>query len=63
MADEQVFSDHHNDHWTNLLKATAKDSEGMPIGVQVIAHSFEDEKCLGVMQAIEKKIQYRCIFI
>ena len=48
-TDEQYFSDQYNDNWTGLLKETAKGSEGMPIGVQVISHSFEDEKCLGVM--------------
>ena len=53
---EQTFKDHHNDNWTDLLNETAKGSEGLPIGVQVIAHSYEDEKVLGVMQAIENVV-------
>ena len=47
--DEQTFDDHHEDSWTDLLKETAKDSAGMPIGIQVVAHSYEDEKVLAVM--------------
>jgi Asp-tRNA(Asn)/Glu-tRNA(Gln) amidotransferase A subunit family amidase len=58
-ANEQDFSDHHNDMWTNLIKETAKGSEGMPISVQVIAHSYEDEKALAVMQSIDNKINFR----
>ena len=58
--DEQRFEDEHNDHWTKLLNKTARGSAGMPIGLQVVGHSFEDEKVLGVMQAIENKIEYKC---
>lgn len=57
--DEQDFTDNYNDGWTKLLKETAKDSAGMPIPVQVISHSFEDEKCLGVMQAIDREVNFR----
>lgn len=57
--DEQDYSDHHNDSWTGLLKKTTKHSEGMPINVQMIAHSFEDEKALAVMQSLEKRIQFK----
>ena len=31
----------------------------MPIGVQVIAHSFEDEKALAIMRSIEKHAKFR----
>lgn len=48
-ADEQEFKDSYNDGWTKLLNQTANGSEGMPISVQVIAHSYEDEKALAVM--------------
>lgn len=48
-ADEQDFTDSHNDGWTSLLKQTAEGSAGMPISVQIIAHAFEDEKALAVM--------------
>ena len=58
--DEETFTDHHNDHWTHLLNETAKDSAGMPICVQVIAHSYEDEKALGVMEAISKVVKFKC---
>ena len=48
-SNEQTFKDQYNDNWTDLINEIAKDSEGLPIGVQVIAHSYEDEKVLGVM--------------
>ena len=31
------------------MKETLKGSEGMPISIQVIAHSYEDEKALAIM--------------
>lgn len=48
-TEEEVFEDPYNDFWTELLKETAKGSTGMPIGVQVISHAYQDEKALGVM--------------
>lgn len=34
-------------------------STGLPVCIQVVAHSWEDEKALGIMRAIEKKVNYR----
>jgi len=31
----------------------------MPIGVQVIAHTYEDEKALAVMQSIENRVKFK----
>ena len=31
----------------------------MPISVQVVAHSFEDEKALAIMQSIDKQVKFR----
>ena len=50
---EQEFSDKWNDKWTDLMRQTLKGSEGMPIGVQVVAHSYEDEKALAIMHALD----------
>jgi len=50
------FTDNYDDMWTELLKETIKGSEGMPISVQVISHSYEDEKALAVMESIDKRI-------
>jgi len=57
--DEQDFTDSHNDGWTKLLNQTAEGSEGMPVSVQIIAHAFEDEKALAVMQSLDKQIKFR----
>ena len=45
--------------WTSLLQQNAANSVGMPISVQVIAHSFEDEKVLAVMKHIEEQVGFR----
>ena len=56
---EQSFSDSYNDGWTRLLNESAQGSVGMPLGVQVIAHNYEDEKALAVMQALEEKVGFK----
>ena len=35
------------------MNRTTQDSEGMPIGLQVVGHSYEDEKVLAIMKIIE----------
>lgn len=54
--DEQDFDDKYKDSWTELIKDICKDSVGLPIGVQVIAHSYEDEKALAIMQVLEQNL-------
>ena len=56
--DEEDFSDTYNDGWTKLISKTCKGSAGMPIPVQVVGHTYEDEKVLAVMQSIDKKIGF-----
>jgi hypothetical protein len=29
----------------------------MPINIQVFSHAYEDEKCLGIMEAIERGLK------
>ena len=36
-----------------------KGAAGLPVCIQVVAHSWEDEKALGIMRAIERKVNYR----
>ena len=40
------------------MNESAKDSEGLPVSLQVIGHSHEDEKVLGVMKVLEQAINY-----
>ena len=56
---EQTYTDTHNDSWTNLLRSNCANSAGLPVCIQVTGYAFEDEKCLGVMAAIEKSIGYK----
>lgn len=57
--DEQDFEDGYRDGWTNLINQTCQGSAGMPISVQVVAHAYEDEKALTVMQSLENQIKFR----
>ena len=57
--EEQDFKDSHNDYWTKLLKQTCEGSKGMPVSVQIVGHSFEDEKVLAVMQDLDQQIGFR----
>jgi Asp-tRNA(Asn)/Glu-tRNA(Gln) amidotransferase A subunit family amidase len=52
--DEQVFEDTYKDSWTKLLNSECEGSAGLPVSVQVIGYSYEDEKLLGIMNQIEK---------
>ena len=51
--------------WFNLLAAPAavvpvgQSTEGLPIGVQVVAQPFEDEIALGVASVIDREFGYR----
>jgi Asp-tRNA(Asn)/Glu-tRNA(Gln) amidotransferase A subunit family amidase len=36
-----------------------KGGVGLPVSIQVVAHSWEDEKALAVMKAIDDKIKFR----
>ena len=56
---EQEFIDKWNDKWSELMRKTVNGSEGMPLGVQVVAHSYEDEKALAIMQALDGQINFR----
>ncbi|KAL3087070.1 hypothetical protein niasHS_005309 [Heterodera schachtii] len=35
------------------MRSAAANSVGLPVGVQVVAMRWEEEKCLGLMNAIE----------
>ena len=57
--EEQFYSDpKHEDLWTKVLNEDAKGSEGMPIALQLVGYSFEDEKLLGLMESISHEIGF-----
>jgi len=57
--DEQTFEDNYKDSWTSLLQSNCEGSAGLPVSVQVIGYSYEDEKLLGIMKQIESQIGYK----
>lgn len=37
-----------------MLRNAARDSEGLPLAVQIVTLPLEEEKCLSVMKEVEK---------
>lgn len=54
-TDEQFYepSRHRNDSLTRAAQGAMKGSAGLPIGVQVVALPWREEKCLGAMKRLE----------
>ena len=42
-----------NDIFSKNIKKAVKNSENLPLSVQIVGLPFEDEKCLKVMKLIE----------
>lgn len=61
LESEQDFDDGRADFWTNLNKEVAKDSKGMPVSVQVIGFTMEDEKVLAIMKRLEAHFKYELL--
>jgi fatty acid amide hydrolase len=53
------YQDAYDDVWTRAIQRDIVGSEGMPIGVQVIAPSWQDEVVLAVMKAIEQGVGHK----
>jgi hypothetical protein len=58
LESEQTFTDDWKDKYTELLNSNCSGSEDMPICVQVVGYSFQDEHVLAIMKALEDKIQF-----
>jgi len=44
---------------TSLLRQSATGSAGLPVGVQIVALPFEEEKILAVMRSVEEQINFQ----
>eukprot|EP00127_Corallochytrium_limacisporum_P004974 Clim_evm48s195 gene=Clim_evmTU48s195 len=59
---EQVYEDpDHNDPMTWAAKANAKDSAGMPVGVQIAAPPYQDELVFRVMKDLRNQISFTAL--
>mmetsp|Transcript_6805 Transcript_6805/g.11464 ORF Transcript_6805/g.11464 Transcript_6805/m.11464 type:complete len:167 (-) Transcript_6805:83-583(-) len=58
-AQEQGFRDHFGDLWTATINKSAECSEDMPISLQLVGHSYEDELVLGVMKRLSAHIDFQ----
>ncbi|CDW85826.1 amidase family protein [Stylonychia lemnae] len=53
------YQDSFDDKVTKSIRNDIEDSEGMPMGVQVVGLSQMDERVLGLMKAIDNGVQFR----
>ena len=56
--DEQEYKTIHRDLTSNMLIENARKSAGLPVGVQIISAPYKEEKVLGMMSFLEKKIRF-----
>mmetsp|Transcript_10486 Transcript_10486/g.7826 ORF Transcript_10486/g.7826 Transcript_10486/m.7826 type:complete len:112 (-) Transcript_10486:59-394(-) len=52
-GEDSGYKDSLEDKWTRVIRDDMEGSAGMPIGVQVVAWGFQDEKALAVMKDID----------
>jgi len=57
--DEQVYKSKFDCEFEECLRATMKDSVGLPVGVQIVAGAWKEETVLQVMKVIDNIVQYK----
>lgn len=59
-SDETFYEDQEkfNDKYIKIADEVMKDSEGLPIGIQVITKSYHEEECIGLMKIIENIVKF-----
>ncbi|XP_069508971.1 fatty-acid amide hydrolase 1-like, partial [Ambystoma mexicanum] len=48
------YQGHYNDHWDKLLKKAAAEGVGLPVAVQCVSLTWQDELCLRFMKEVER---------
>lgn len=56
--DELKYETATEDMITGELRAVAEQSLGLPAGIQVVGLPYHEERVLGLMSSLEKKIQF-----
>lgn len=58
--DEETFEDPANsrDQMVRFAKETSLDSQGCPVGIQVVCLPYEDEKLCGIARQMEKAMAF-----
>lgn len=54
--DERIRS--NRDMITSKTRENLEDSQGMPVGIQVVTMFMQEEKCVGIMKQIEEKVGF-----
>ena len=48
----------HDDVITKEVRASSEGSRGLPVGIQIVALPYEEEKILGFMKGLEKEVNF-----
>ena len=61
---EEYYESKYNDVFTKAFKEVMKGSEGLPIGVQIASLPWMEEKCIKIMEILEKGVNedFNCPF-
>ena len=60
--DEQNFNEKvFNDILTSKLRESMKDSQGLPMGLEIIGKPYQDEQVLAIMKILENCFEFRKI--
>jgi Asp-tRNA(Asn)/Glu-tRNA(Gln) amidotransferase A subunit family amidase len=51
--DELFYKEAPNDDYCKIAHQVMQNSAGLPMGVQVMAPAFRDDKCLRIMKQVE----------
>lgn len=57
-ANEQFYDDEFKDPYTKSLAFNMDNSQGLPVGIQVVGRVWEDEACLKLMALIENLVKF-----
>nr|XP_026691817.1 fatty-acid amide hydrolase 1-like [Ciona intestinalis] len=57
IEDLENYKGHYQDEWDQHIKEVTKGSIGMPVGVQCVAPTWQDELCLRVMHEVEEQLK------
>ena len=54
---EEFYESKFNDEFTKGFKEIMKGSQGLPVGVQIVSLPWMEERCVKIMQVLEKGVQ------
>lgn len=56
--DETVYRSSVHDAWAKEARKVVKNSQGLPVGVQIVCPTWRDEACLRIMSDLEQQANF-----